>query len=167
MKTLSEKQVKQENCEDFKETIDINSILNTQNPLKALADKSQLTQTSLEENPDQEGVNNIGQRQLQLRWELIDELKQQVQVSRLVEQLDKDECLMEQQLCMAMLKGFNEQMAQLNKNIGFMTAIITHMQTENEGSVQQIAEFEEQVVNLVQRQSEVIQGLQSYFLQNE
>ena len=68
---------------------------------------------------------------------------------------------------MVMLKGFNEQMAQLNKNIGFMTAIITHMQTENEGSVQQIAEFEEQVVNLVQRQSEVIQGLQSYFLQNE
>ena len=68
---------------------------------------------------------------------------------------------------MVMLKGFNEQMAQLNKNIGFMTAIITHMQTENEGSVQQISEFEEQVVNLVQRQSEVIQGLQSYFLQNE
>ncbi len=68
---------------------------------------------------------------------------------------------------MVMLKGFNEQMAQLNKNIGFMTAIITHMQTENEGSVHQIAEFEEQVVNLVQRQSEVIQGLQSYFLQNE
>ena len=68
---------------------------------------------------------------------------------------------------MVMLKGFNEQMAQLNKNIGFMTAIITHMQTENEGSVKQIAEFEEQVVNLVQRQSEVIQGLQSYFLQSE
>ena len=68
---------------------------------------------------------------------------------------------------MVMLKGFNEQMAQLNKNIGFMTAIITHMQTENEGSVQQISEFEEQVVNLVQRQSEVIQGLQSYLLQNE
>lgn len=43
MKTLSEKQVKQENCEDFKETVEINSILNTQNPLKALADKSQLT----------------------------------------------------------------------------------------------------------------------------
>ncbi len=52
MKTLTEKQVKQENCEDFKETIDINSILNTQNPLKTLADKSQLTQTLLEENPD-------------------------------------------------------------------------------------------------------------------
>ena len=43
MKTLSEKQVKQENCEDFKETIEINSILNSQNPLKALADKSHLT----------------------------------------------------------------------------------------------------------------------------
>ena len=43
MKTLSEKQVKQENCEDFKETIEINSILSTQNPLKALADKSSLT----------------------------------------------------------------------------------------------------------------------------
>ena len=68
---------------------------------------------------------------------------------------------------MVMLKGFNEQMAQLNKNIGFMTAIITHMQTENEGSVKQIAAFEEQVVNLVHRQSEVIQGLQIYFLQNE
>ena len=43
MKTLSEKQVKQENGEDFKETIEINSILNTQNPLKTLADKSHLT----------------------------------------------------------------------------------------------------------------------------
>ena len=43
MKTLSEKQVKQENCEDFKETIEINSILSTQNPLKALADKSHMT----------------------------------------------------------------------------------------------------------------------------
>ena len=39
MKTLSEKQVKQENWEDFKETVEINSILNTQNPLKTLADK--------------------------------------------------------------------------------------------------------------------------------
>ena len=43
MKTLSEKQVKQENWEDFKETIEINSILSTQNPLQTLADKSHLT----------------------------------------------------------------------------------------------------------------------------
>ncbi len=78
MKALSERQLRQENREDFKETIEINSVLNTKNPLMALADKSHLTQTSYEVNPDQEGVNNIGQKQLQLRWELIDELKQQV-----------------------------------------------------------------------------------------
>lgn len=65
-----------------------------------------------------------------------------------------------------MLKGFNEQMAQLNKNISFMTTIITHMQAENEGSALNIADFEQQVVGLVQRQSELIQGLQNYLQAN-
>ena len=76
VKTATEKQAKPENREEFSVTLEINSILNTQDPIKVLADKNYPTQTSFQVSSDQDGVNNIGQKQLQLRWELIDELKQ-------------------------------------------------------------------------------------------
>ena len=43
---------------------------------------------------------------------------------------------------MLVMKGFNEEMEIFNNNVGLMTAIINHLQAENEASVESIAEFE-------------------------